>query len=231
MTHRDVFILGAGFSKAISDQMPTMEELTLAVSELIERSELSLPPPLRDTEDRGRELENNIELWMAYLSQRQPWLDESFNQYNLAVATRIRRYIREFIEQSTSDSMTPPPTWLEPLIVQWSTRQVSVIALNYDTLVERAARALSNPDINNGRGIHPSQIYPPYFSNIRSRVAPPVGANPLDTFTYFKIHGSVNLHYSGREDFYGETIFYSVVSPWGPEQHDIERGVPLVCWG
>ena len=164
-------------------------------------------------------------MWMTYLSQRQPWLDESFNQYNLAVATRIRRYIREVIEQSTSDSMatTSLPQWLASLIEQWSLRQVIVITLNYDTLVERAASALTNPDINAGKGISPNQLYPLYFSNIRSRSALVFGPDPLDTFTYHKLHGSVNWHYSGREDFYGETIFYSDVSPWGPEQHDYEK--------
>ena len=54
MTHRDVFILGAGFSNAINAQMPTMKDLTLAVSEHINNSELSLPLPLEDAEDRGR---------------------------------------------------------------------------------------------------------------------------------------------------------------------------------
>ena len=223
MTHRDVFILGAGFSKAINSRMPTMKELTAAVSERIEISELSLPPPLRDSEDRGRALESNIELWMTYLSQRQPWLDESFNQYNLALATRIRRYIKEIINQSTSDSMESAPTWLGPLLEEWSARQVSVITLNYDTLVERAAEALSKPEVNGGHGVSTSQVYPPYFSSIRSRTATLVSASPLDTFTYLKLHGSVNWHYSGREDFYGETIFYSDVSPWGPKQNDHEK--------
>ena len=149
---------------------------------------------------------------MAYLSQRQPWLDESFNQSNLAVATRIRRYIREVIERSTWDSMASTPGWLEPVIEQWSFRRASVITLNYDTLVERVAR-----------GMKPNQMYPPYFSNIRSRVATLLGPDKLDTFTYFKLHGSVNWHYSGRENFYGETIFYSDVSPWGQELHDHEK--------
>ena len=229
MTQRDVFILGAGFSKAISSRMPTMKELTAEVSKRIKDSELKLPLPLRDCEDRGRELESNIELWMTYLSQRQPWLDESFNQYNLAVATRIRRYIKQIIEQSTLDSMESAPTWLEPLIGQWSTLQVSAITLNYDTLVERAAGALSNPDVNNGKGIALSQIYPPYFSNIMSRVVEQLGAHPLDTFTYIKLHGSVNWYYSGREDFYGETIFYSDVSPWGLKLQDFEGKARLLA--
>ena len=218
MTHKDVFILGAGFSNAINSQMPTMKELTAAVSERIEGSELCLPPPLKDTKGNGGELESNIELWMTYLSQRQPWLHESFNQYNQALATRIRRYIREVVDQTSFNSMTTSkPEWLGSLIEQWSKRQSSVITLNYDTLVERAAGALVVPEINNGRGIALSQMYPPYFSDIRSRVTMLLGAGPLDTFKYFKLHGSINWHYSGREDFYGETIFYSDVSPWGPK--------------
>ena len=216
MSNKDVFVLGAGFSRAINSQMPVMSQLTEAVKENIETSELSLPPPLVDSEDRGRELENNIELWMTYLSQRQPWLDDSFNQYNLSVATRIRRYIRQVIEQASRNAMTSKPKWLQPLIERWNIHQTSVITLNYDTLVERATRSLITSASNNGVGIELSQVYPPYFSNIRSRVRSQFwGASRLDTFTYFKLHGSVNWHYSGREDFYGETIFYSDVSPWG----------------
>ena len=98
MADKDVFILGAGFSKAISPRMPTMNELTDEVRWRIENSELSLPVPLMDSEDRG-----------------------------------------------------------------------------------------------------------------------------LDTFTYFKLHGSVNWLYSGRENFFGETIFYSDVSPWGSCIADFER--------
>ena len=149
----------------------------------------------------------------------------SFNQYNLAVATRIRRYIREAIEHNSLESMTTAslPQWLASLTEQWSLRQVIVITLNYDTLVERGAKALNNPDINAGKGISPNQLYPPYLSNIRSRSVLMFGPDPLDTFTYYKLHGSVNWHYSGREDFYGETIFYSDVSSWGPKQHDYEK--------
>ena len=161
MTDKDVFILGAGFSRAISPQMPIMNELTDQVRVRIDNSEVSLPPPLMDSEDRRRELDNNIELWMTYLSQSQPWLDESFNQHNQALATRIRRFIREVINERTANSMSARLEWLETLIQQWSLRQATVLTLNYDTLVERAALSLSVPEINTGEGIYPSQIYPP----------------------------------------------------------------------
>ena len=232
MTNTDVFILGAGFSKAINSQMPTMNELTI---EVLQRLVSPLPPPLQDPENRGRELDNNIELWMTYLSQSQPWLDRRFNMSNQALAIEVRRLIRDIITRSSLGSMTPPiaittdlrssePIWLDRLIAQWNARRVSVITLNYDTLVERAAMAFSNPAINNGEGIPPSQVYPPYFSNIRSRRVSLVSSSPLETFTFYKLHGSVNWHYSGMEDFYGETIFYSDVSPWGsnPDPREID---------
>ena len=78
MTHRDVFILGAGFSKAVESQMPTMKELTNAVKKHIAASELDLPLPLTDPENRDEKLDNNIELWMTYLSQRQPLARREF---------------------------------------------------------------------------------------------------------------------------------------------------------
>ncbi len=53
-----------------------------------------------------------------------------------------------------------------------------------------------------------------------------IGVNPLKTFRYFKSHGSTNWHYSGRDNFYGETIYYSYVSPWesnwGSNEHSFE---------
>lgn len=67
-------------------------------------------------------------------------------------------------------------------------------------------------------------MYPPYFANIASRSG--VGLwneGNLDTFTYFKLHGSTNWYYSGRDDFYGETIFYSDIPPWERRYSRVER--------
>ena len=54
----DVFILGAGFSKAVSAAMPTMKELSREVIAKLESS----PFPIQDTLYAMGE---NVELWMT----------------------------------------------------------------------------------------------------------------------------------------------------------------------
>ncbi len=215
MSNKDVFILGAGFSKAISPEMPTLRELTSTIKERLKQAgDLSMPAPL------GAGMEDDIELWMTYLSHSQPWLDKSSNQYNKALATRINQYIFEAISESTASVVTSsPPEWLPLLIHAWHQRSATVITLNYDTLVERAAIYRTPIRLKN--------IYPDSFSDISSISKALLGSD-LDTFKYYKLHGSVNWHYSGREDFYGETIYYSGVTQWGgvDSQHEVESKNP-----
>ena len=235
----DVFILGAGFSKAISPLMPTMPELTVVVRRQMESLaknaadgfRITLPPPLQDIEDDTKALDNNIELWMTYLSESQPWLDEVSNQYNQAVAAQIRRHIRGVIEARTLASMRPTkiladdpstkPEWLNSLIQQWHLRRAKVITLNYDTLIERASVSLPT---GYGPRISLTQMYPPYFSTLALRSSGGgFGERNLETFTYLKLHGSTNWYYSGRDSFYGETIFLSHVASWGLEGQEGEN--------
>jgi len=201
--------LGAGFSSAINPQMPTTKDLTIMISKTAAQYGLNLPAPLKNAQSNGKELDENIELWMTYLSQDQPWLDAHHNLQNKATAAQLRRRIRAIIEDCTNQTTTsPPPSWLITLIKQWHKHNAAVITLNYDTLVERAT-------MMNSLSLGAGHLYPPYLSNIRSRVEAPSHSTLIDTFKYYKLHGSVNWHYSGREIFYGETIYYSDVSRWG----------------
>ena len=79
----DVFILGAGFSKAIYSSMPTMAELSSAILENREKVDLPVAALLR--------LGNNIELWMTYLSQSQPWLKTPANDSQQGFGWRTTR--------------------------------------------------------------------------------------------------------------------------------------------
>ena len=210
---RDVFILGAGFSKAIAAQMPTMVELGAEV-----RERLADVPGLSSAIPDS--LGDNIELWMTYLSQPQPWLREPEIDLHRSLGGRIRQSISSVIEaRTTQASASPPPDWLRRLILAWHKREAVVITLNYDTLVEKAARDLRVSEKIST--LHPTDIYPPYFANIASRSGAALwGSEALRTFRFLKLHGSVNWYYSGREDFHGETIFFSDVPEFGPARDE-----------
>ena len=216
-TMEDVFILGAGFSKAICDGMPTMDEISAEVRKRME----NLGQPIPDLHKLG----NNIELWMTYLSQPQPWLKNYENDHNRSLAGKIRQQIGEIIEERTSRATrSKAPDWLNRLIKLWHERRSTVITLNYDTLIERAARELHIAE--NLDGVLAEQMYPPYFSDIASRSGAALWAiENIKTFSYLKLHGSVNWYYSGRDDFYGETIFFSNVPPLGTDSSEQENNL------
>lgn len=214
----DLFILGAGFSKAINYRMPTMDELSSAVLINLESVGLCVPEALHD-------LGNDIELWMTYLSQAQPWLKASDNHFNKAFAGQLRKQIEEIIhDRTTVASQSNPPVWLNRLIRSWHEQRAAVITLNYDTLIERASRKLQITD--KIKCISAEQMYPPYFANIASRSGVGLfGGEKVDTFLYLKLHGSINWYYSGRDDFYGETIFYADVPPLGSDYSNQEKAL------
>ena len=218
---RDLFILGAGFSKAIYQDMPTMHELSVQVRENLETLDFPVPDELYNLGD-------NIELWMTYLSQAQPWLHDYENYSNLATARRIRKQIKEIIDVRTATAaQSAPPGWLNCLIRSWHAQRANILTLNYDTLVERATRELSLTD--KIKRILAKHMYPPYFVNIMSRSGVGLwGEIDIDTFLYLKLHGSVNWYYSGRDNFYGETIFYEDVPPLGEVHPKVEEALRLI---
>ena len=206
--------------------MPTMSELTELVSKKLEISGITLPPPLKDPgNNSGREIPRNIELWMTFLSENQPWIETPFNEANRSLTGFIRRYIRDVIEERTwasmsstdllADASSSKPDWLSTLVGQWHKREASVISLNYDTLVERVAESELHPTFR--------PHYPPYLSKSGLTDPPHSFSLARQTFSLFKLHGSTNWHYSGRRDFFGEPIYYSEVSPWGPSFTEDER--------
>ncbi len=213
---RDVFILGAGFSKAIANRMPTMEELGAEVKERL--AKFTTPSSVIPAA-----FGNNIELWMTYLSQPQPWLSQSDIDLHRSLSGRIRQSIVDVIQERIAEaSAADAPDWLRHLVLSWLQRDAVVITLNYDTLVEKAGRELWVSE--NKSALLPVDIYPPYFANISSRSGAALwGSEAERDFRLIKLHGSVNWHYSGRDDFHGETIFFSDVPEFGPAKDGTAR--------
>ena len=213
---RDVFILGAGFSKAVNDTMPVMHDLTDEILRTIRQRDPAFAKRLED-------LGSNVELWMSYLSQNQPWLSEEDIYHNLSMARVIRQRLQVIIDERTWETARfSTPAWFERLLKSWHNHRSTVVTLNYDTLVERASRGLNVSD--KVSTIRPPQIYPPFFENVDARTGSGLwGEEPLETFTLLKLHGSMNWYYSGRPEFYGENILYADVPPLGSDFQTVEK--------
>ena len=104
----DVFLLGAGFSKAVSNHMPDLREM----SEIL-RGRIDYPP-------RVESLTSNVEHVMTYLSQSQPWLAEPDNLENRATFLRVTREIGSLLEERTRKAVKQScPEFLKALVNYW----------------------------------------------------------------------------------------------------------------
>ena len=222
----DVFLLGAGFSKAISADMPLLSDLSTQIKERLRESGTDLPSPLPTLGD-------NLELWLSYLSQPHPWLGESKNLKNQAMALDITNAVRETLnEQEHLAIQKECPTWLKELTRYWHKNKSGVITLNYDTLVERAAATI---ETGGKSTLTAGQLYPVPFTLASRRDGNPFSNDEVETFTLFKLHGSINWFYSGAADSTGETIYYTSTYSWErddsrelPQQEAVSDKVPLI---
>lgn len=194
----DVFILGAGFSRAIYENMPLMEDLGFQVRKFVE------------IDPYAQSISQDIEQFLTFLATDQPWLAESTRLRNQALFLEATRVIEEVILYNENyvaqDDM---PDWLGKLVTHWHQQQAVVISLNYDTLVERAAKAMVNKSAGD--------LYPLGLSNAATRDNSLYGPDRNPTLRLCKLHGSLNWYYSGTRYSTGETVYYVPVSGWGQD--------------
>ena len=96
-----VFVVGAGFSRAVSDQMPLTDELGEAA---LERLRSVLPPRLAlERLPKGM----NFEAWLSQLAGDQPYLSDAENAENRAA---FLRFSEEIARLSARESRRCLPT-------------------------------------------------------------------------------------------------------------------------
>ena len=179
--------------------MPLLVDLSVAL-----REEIDLP-------DYVTNLGDNVEYWMTYLSQDQPWVSVDGNLVHRAKFLRLTRAIGALINHRTSDVLQANcPEWLVKLVHWWHTERAHVITLNNDTLIERAAGLV---ETDRGSNLSAPQIYPVPFADISRGFV--WGYHDVPTFTLYKLHGSVNWCYSGANNYHGETIYSAPAPAWG----------------
>jgi hypothetical protein len=190
---RDFYLIGSGFSRAVSAEMPTMKELTSDV--------------LREMKLAASHLDSfggDLEQWLSHLSTDQPWLSESENLQNRALFVEASEAITRVIE-GAERAATPeggPPFWLQQLAHHWRADQTAIATLNYDLLIEGAVTYLGGLSV----------LSDLYGASLEERHAPgdglQYGALPprYGVPTLFKLHGSRNWLYGGQSASPSERI-------------------------
>lgn len=129
--HNDVFILGAGFSRAVSSRMPLTDELGNACLAL---NDLAGAPGVPAAFTGGR-----FETWLSSIAEPQPYEPEPSNLANQVLFVKFSDAIGQVLGSLVDSVLSvSPPRWLAKFVTATHVRQATVITFNYDTLVECA---------------------------------------------------------------------------------------------
>jgi hypothetical protein len=187
-----VFVLGAGFSRAISPEMPLTDELGV---KLLVRLRKQLPRRLRVDEFPPGQ---NFETWLSQLATDQPYLSEVQNAENRAVFLRMAEGIDDILGKNMLQVLArPAPLWFSQFVRMVHHARSTLITFNYDTLVEclvfSRLGSLGIPDTDDGSNVDWSELtggLPPWApGNAR------LGAERADTLRLLKLHGSLNWYW------------------------------------
>lgn len=177
---RAVFILGAGFSRALSSQMLCTDDLGKRIRATLE----NLPPNLT----RGTSFED----WLSRLAEPQPDQSIESNLFRQSHFHSIVRTMAAELEAAQDKSISLGlPAWLYQFITVVHFWKSTLISFNYDTLIERTTPGcllqMPNPvripatiPLSSGDAI--GQMPP--LPNGPSRA-------PFPSFRLLKLHGSL----------------------------------------
>lgn len=202
-----LFIIGSGFSKAVSSRMPTVRDLGKEVMSIVQSAYADIGAYERLAEDP--------EALITYLATAMPWKrpEETLTDRAafISVTRRIAEYIGECEEQAFREDL---PEWATQFVEYLHREAATAVTLNYDTILERLSRKL-RADENNSE-IHTGDLYRMPLAPWWSRTAGGFASSPQRTYQLLKLHGSINWYFSGDEAVPGEQVYYIPVDSSSP---------------
>lgn len=152
---RRVYLLGAGFSKAVSNEMPSMTQLSTGVRAII--SAAGGP----DVPGANTPIANDFEQWLSYLVEAPPWLTEAEQSRNKASFWEVSRAVHEVLSVAEIRALTGSdcPPWLQQLVTYWQHESAKVISFNYDMLVELVWLVYATSG-RSARDLYPAPVTP-----------------------------------------------------------------------
>lgn len=189
---KEIFLFGAGLSKAFKTEMPLMSELTAQIYRY---------PAWKRFKKYG-----NIEKLLTFLSQSYPWEDQAFSLRKRADFLDLSHLIGSVISERQENQNA-----LHPNVIKFAeylhATKAHILTLNYDTLVERAVIAAAT---RVAQSVQLEDLFPIALTAAASRGGAGMWASyATESITLYKLHGSLSFFYSGSPQFYGENILLS----------------------
>ena len=210
---KDVWILGAGFSRQIHGDMPLMSDLAKNVRDIIS-----------DRFDNPLIL-NDVELALSELQSDAPWKSPADKHADLALYETVIERIRDQLQlpcgvmQDGQGNVIELPwqgsTSLGARLVNtWHINRNHVLTFNYDLLVEALVESVRCKNFRDSDGtqdtrfVVPRHIYPIPIPHVRTRNGGTWSGNTDEiTFSYYKLHGSLN-YYTLPAPFHNTTMYH-----------------------
>ena len=190
-------ILGAGFSRAISEEMPLTNQLGLAVIARMSES-------LRNEIDAPKFSDSDLtfESWLTWLSEDQPYESVSVNTRRRSMFQELQSEIAAVVQEGESIALQNGfPDWLNSFLYLMHDGEGTLITLNYDTLIEHAVMRVQLQDQSGVRVVSSDIVSTfPAIDGTRFNGAPgPLRA--LKTFSLLKLHGSIDWFWFPNNQF------------------------------
>ena len=191
----DSFLLGAGFSKAVCKQMPTMAELYELLAPLVDT-------PDGFTREAYEYASGNIEKLLSYYAIPSPHDDAvellRKEQVTILLERKIGELLQEREERGASTGLNASG---KRLVSKWHEQRSHILTTNYDTLVERIAKeGIHTATEGSEVKLYYTDLYPiPVDSAIGRDGGMVLGSSYPDTFTLYKLHGSTTWYKSIEE--------------------------------
>lgn len=204
----DVYLLGAGFARAIAPTMPLLQDLAVHVGRELGANG-KIPPEVAAMMDQ------NFAHALSYLEQAKPWVTEADNLRHRALFLEISIAIAEDLEarvaKAADELCARTPPWLRQIVRHWHEHRCTVLTLNYDTLIETVSAIVP---LRGSKHIAARDLYPPLLTDAGMRTGGRPPKPPLSTYRLLKLHGSTNWYYSGRSQARGEPIYFVPPPPY-----------------
>lgn len=146
MERKEVFILGSGFSRAIHEDMPLLNELTSLVIRRIEK-ENGIFKNIYGEYLKNRDI-GNFEEILTYLYQDFPWKSEEEKHLLYSLYIRLAKIVTEVIKEKQDTSVEKEllaKEHIKKFLNYLNDTKANVISLNYDTLLEDLSVKILKP--------------------------------------------------------------------------------------